>query len=98
MSELDAQAELTQIKVALNEVAVYEGLVEVSPTALLVSELVRDHEELEARIDAVISLLQGAKEAANVTDEPSPLIDEVWRLLAGGDRFPDDLSGLSDLP
>jgi hypothetical protein len=94
---LTPEAEIAQIKAALNEVAVYEGLVEVSPTAYLVSELVRDHEELEARIDAVVSLLQGAKEAANVTDEPTPLIDEVARLLQGGPRFPDDLSGLSDM-
>jgi hypothetical protein len=94
---MDAETELVQIKAALNEVAVYEGLVEVSPVAYLVSELVRDHEELEARIDAVVSLLQGAKEAANVTDEPSPLIDEVARLLQGGERFPDDPSSLSDV-
>jgi len=94
---LTPEAEIAQIKAALNEVAVYEGLVEVSPTAYLVSELVRDHEELEARIDAVVSLLQGAKEAANATDEPTPLIDEVARLLQGGARFPDDLSGLSDM-
>lgn len=89
--------ELAQIKIALNEVAVYEGIVEVSPVALLVSELVRDHEELESRIDSVISLLKGAKEAANVTDEPTPLIDEVARLLSGGERVPDDPSSLSDL-
>ncbi len=89
-------AELAQIKVALDEVAVYQGLVGVSPVALLVSELVRDHEELESRIDSVISLLKGAKEAANVTDEPTPLIDEVARLLAGGERVPDDPSSLSD--
>jgi C4-dicarboxylate-specific signal transduction histidine kinase len=86
-------AELAQIKVALDEVAVYQGMIDVSPVALLVSELVRDHEELEARIDAVIMLLKGAKEEANVTDEPSPLIDEVARLLQGGERFfPEALS------
>ncbi len=96
MTDMTPEAEIAQIKVALNEVAVYEGLVEVSPVAMLVSELVRDHEELEARIDAAIALLRDAKDAANVTDEPSPLIDEVARLLAGGERFPDDPSSLSD--
>lgn len=87
-------AELAQIKTALNEVAVYQGMVGVSPVALLVSELVRDHEELEARIDAAIALLRDAKDAANVTDEPSPLVDEMARLLSGGERFPDDPSQL----
>jgi hypothetical protein len=95
LAQRDRQAaELAQIKVALDEVAVYKGMVGVSPVALLVSELVRDHEELEARIDAAIALLKDAKAASNVTDEPSPLIDEVARLLAGGERFPDDPSQL----
>jgi hypothetical protein len=95
VAQRDRQAaELAQIKVALDEVAVYQGMVGVSPVALLVSELVRDHEELEARIDAAVALLKDAKDAANVTDEPSPLVDEVARLLVGGERFPDDPSQL----
>ena len=93
IAQRDKQAgELNQIKIALEEVAVYEGMVGISPVAYLVSELVRDHEELEARIDAVVSLLQGAKEAAE--DEPSPLVDEVARLLQGGERVPDTIAGL----
>jgi choline dehydrogenase-like flavoprotein len=79
-------AELTQIKAAMNEVAVYEGIVDVSPVAMLVSELVRDHEELEARIDAVVLLLKATKEHGNVTME---MVDEVTRLLRGGKRVPD---------
>lgn len=92
-SQRDKQAaELAQIKSALSEVAVYEGMVGVSPVAMLVSELVRDHEELEARIDSVVMLLKGAKEAAQ--DEPTPLVDEVARLLQGGERIepPESLS------
>lgn len=92
----EKSAELFQIKIALEQVAVYEGMVDVSPVALLVSELVRDHEELEARIDACVALLQGAKEAAE--GEPSPLVDEVARLLQGGNRVPDDPSQLLDDP
>jgi len=78
-------ADISQIRAALSEVAVYEGLVGVSPVAMMVADLVRDHEELEARIDAILMLLIGAKEAAE--GEPTPLIDEVARLLRGGERI-----------
>ena len=50
--------EMAQVRAALSEVAVYEGLVDVSLVAMMVSELVRDHEELEARIDAVMSMIK----------------------------------------
>ena len=91
---LTPEAEIAQIKIALEQVAVYEGLVEVSPVALLVSELVRDHEELEARIDAAFLVL---REALTGETGERGWAAEVSRLLSGGTRVPDDLSGLSDL-
>ena len=82
--------ELVEIKGSLNEVAVYEGLVDSSPTAMLVAELVRDHAELEARVDAVLHYL-------NTDDFDGEAVAEVRRLLKGGKRIPDtpaDLEGL----
>lgn len=106
----DATAELNQIRIALEQVAVYEGIVDVSPTALLVSELVRDHEELEKRIDSVLSLiaLQDAydnPEMSRAAREPDYMdhpmsMDakniraEIARLLKGGERIPDTIEGL----
>src|SRR4051812_3218717 len=46
--------QLAQIRGSMNTVAVYEGLVDASSVVMMVSELVRDHEELEARIDAAL--------------------------------------------
>lgn len=77
--------EMNQVKIALGRVAVYEGMVEVSPTVRLVDELVRDHEELEARIDAVLSYLTTQHQTR------PEIIDEVARLLKGGTRVPDDI-------
>jgi chaperonin cofactor prefoldin len=74
-------SEIVQIRGVLNEVATYEGLVDASPTATLVAELVKDHEELETRIEAVLMLL---------SDEPlEPIMVETVRLLRGGTRVPD---------
>lgn len=79
--------EVNEIRVALGRVAAFEGIVDSSTTAMLVDELVRDHEELESRIDAAMSLLSG---------ETSEVASEVARLLGGGTRVPDDLGGLDD--
>jgi hypothetical protein len=73
--------EMAQVRAALDEVTTYEGLVDVSSTAMMVSELVRDHEELETRIEAVL-VMCGAYEG-------DPVCDEVVRLLRGGERVPD---------
>ena len=87
-----AQAKLVSIKVALNRVSVYQDMVDRSPTEMLVDDLVRDHEELEARIDAVLHYLSSERQSRNetVTDE------EVARLLRGGTRVPDSPEGLTD--
>jgi hypothetical protein len=77
--------ELTSIRIALGRVAVYEGMVDYSPTVLLVDELVRDHEELEARIDAVLSYLSTQHQTR------PEIVDEVARLLKGGTRVPDTI-------
>lgn len=86
--------ELAEIRGTLDQVPVYEGLVDASPLALLISELVRDHGELEARIDAVIGLL--AQPPAGSYRAVETLSAEVARLLQGGKRVPDTLEGLDD--
>lgn len=89
--------EITEIKVALNQVAVYEGLVDVSPTARLVSELVRDHEELEARIDAALHYISTLNSTPlNHGETPKVAFEvlvEVADLLRGAQRIPDTLEG-----
>jgi hypothetical protein len=82
--------ELIAIKACLNRVSVFEGMVDYSPTALLVSGLVHDHEELESRIYAVLALL--TPEMLEMS-HPCP-IDEIIRLLKGGSRVPDTPEGL----
>lgn len=70
--------EIMQVRVALGRVAVYQGIVEHSPTAMLVDELVRDHEELEARIEAALVALG---------DDPAS--KRIEGLLRGAERVPD---------
>jgi len=90
--------EINQIKVALGHVAVYEGIVESSPVAMLVDALVRDHEELETRIDAVVHYLS----AVNATmlragEQPVTALEistHVVDLLKGGVRVPDTIEGI----
>jgi len=85
--------EINQVKVALGHVAVYEGLVESSPVAMLVDELVRDHEELESRIDAVVHHIAGAKEFWE-SRVPLSEVDRILELLKGGARVPDTIEGI----
>lgn len=100
--------ELAQIRGCLAQVAVYEGLVDSSPLAMMVSELVRDHEELEARIDAAMHVISGiGRQEADLSASGNEVssaglllinregLIEVGRLLQGGKRVPDDLSDLS---
>ena len=84
--------EIENIRIALGRVAVYDGIIENSPTALLVDDLVRDHEDLEARIDAVMSLLRYEQESRNATTTD----EEVARLLQGGTRVPDDIEEITN--
>lgn len=86
MSDAD---EINQIKIALGKVAVYDGLVEFSPTVLLVDELVRDHEELEARIDAVLHYLTAYKDTMDIE-----AFNEISYLLKGGTRVPDTIEDM----
>jgi hypothetical protein len=82
--------EITNIRIALGKVAVYKEILEYSPTVLAVDDLVRDHEELEARIDAALHHIRSERESRNetVTDI------EVARLLKGGTRVPDTIEGI----
>jgi hypothetical protein len=85
------EGEIAQIRASLSIVSVYDGIMDGSPTARLVSELARDHEELEARIDAVIMYLA---QVQTETDAEVAMKRTVVRLLAGGDRVPDSPEGL----
>lgn len=70
--------QLAQIRGAMATVSVYEGLIDVSPVVMMVTELARDHGELEARIDAAIFLI-----GPDRTGEP----EQVVQILRGGPRF-----------
>lgn len=85
-------SEMAEIKASLDQVAVYEGM-DGSPTALLVTELVRDHEELEARIDAALSFISGAPSFLP-SERTREDLAEIARLLKGGQRVPDTIEGI----
>lgn len=77
--------QLAQIRGAMSTVAVYEGLVDASSVVMMVADLARDHEELEARIDAALLFI-------------GPDRDGDWlkivAILKGGERFDSaDLDG-----
>lgn len=88
-----ANATLTEVKVALGGVATYEGIVDVSPTSMLVSELVQDHEALEQRIENVLTYADDC-----VTAQGARVFDphRVIALLRGASPFPDTIEGLTD--
>jgi hypothetical protein len=91
--------ELMLISVALGRVAAFRGIGDASPTVMMVDELVRDHEELEARIDAAMMLLKQLNEGIiwpDGHDDWSWQVNELARLLQGGARVPEtpeDLEG-----
>lgn len=95
---LRLREQVTQVRVAMGKVAVYEGIAEHSPLALMVDELVRDHEELEARIDAVLSLCAVNQDDLGtlVPEEVEALVAEVARLLQGGSRVPDTIEEVEE--
>lgn len=84
LSYEDLIAERQQILIALERVVAYDGLLDVSPVALLVSELVRDHGELESRIEAALVY---ASEA-----EPTQELQWIVHLLRGAPRVPDTVA------
>lgn len=82
----DAQAQLTQIRSLMATVAVYEGIADVSPLVLMVSDLAKDHAELERRIDQAILVCRA--------ERGHPAVDEIGRMLMGGRATPDSPEGL----
>lgn len=90
--------EILQVRSALGQVAMYEGILDVSPTAMAVDRLARDHEELEARIDAVMLLLRQhlspTDDDWHLTGPGLDVVREVARLLRGGTRVPKTPEGL----
>jgi hypothetical protein len=92
--------ELGLVRIALGRVSVYEGITDVSPTVMMVDDLVRNYAELEARIDAAMMVLTGLKglqEARGdflLYNDLTDALDSVYGLLRGGTRVPDDPSAL----
>jgi hypothetical protein len=95
--------ELIEVRIALGRVSTYEGLVEVSPTAMLVAGLVDDHEALETRIEAVLTYVQHLRDTEAWTYEadtgdalvwPHEALAEIVRLLSGGSIVTDTLENL----
>lgn len=78
-------SQLGQIRALLNTVSTYEGIVDASSTVLMIADLVRDHEELETRIEAVLSMLPHLPDHA-IDDITS---GDIVRILRGGSIFPD---------
>lgn len=80
---------IAEVRGSLSEVAVFDGILEFSPTALAVAELVRDHGELEARIEAALS------DMAHYEGKGEwELLEGPYRLLRGAPRVPDTPEGL----
>lgn len=82
------------INVALETVAAYEGMNPAQATVAYVQELVRDHEELEARIDAVMGYLAPLLEDGQGTGPEGAR--HIAALLQGAARVPDTAEELDE--
>lgn len=78
---------VAQVTASLGEVAVYEGMA-IGPASVLLylNELVRDHEELERRIDLAI---------IKIRSEPpyETVAHEIGQILQGSVATPDQVDG-----
>ena len=81
--------EMNQVRSALGRVAEYQDLDGPSPIPLLVDELVRDHELIESRLDAILHLMVATREAPGTSQEVQDLIFEVGEIAAGRRDFTD---------
>lgn len=81
--------ELNQIRSALGRVAQYRDLMGPSPIPLLVDDLVRDHERIETRIDAVASAVVAAREDPDASPQLLALCFEIGEIIAGRREFTD---------
>lgn len=82
--------QMAEIRGSLDRVPVYEGLVDSSPVAVLVSELVRDHGELEARIDNAMHVIRGLLEMGVRTAETgTEALEVIAAILSGRSGVPD---------
>ena len=89
----EAQGTLTVIQASLGEVAVYKGMtIGHESVVLYVNELVRDHEELERRIDATMLECAAAMDGDSIP--VSLFAQQVGRILQGGAKTPDTIEGL----
>ena len=81
--------EMNQVRSALGRVDVYRGMSGPTPIPLMVDELVRDHEEIEGRMDAILHLLVSTRDQKGVSQEVQDLIFEIGEIAAGRRDFVD---------
>lgn len=92
-------AELAQIRALMHTVTVYEGLVDVSPLTMMVSDLVKDHDALETRIENALHYIADMKAGGpmkNLDGVTGLQVDteHIVHLLRGGSPVPDTIEGL----
>jgi hypothetical protein len=89
------QGVLTVIQASLSEVAVYKGMgIGTDSVVLYVNELVRDHEELERRIDAAMLECAAAMDGDSIPI--SLFAQQIGRILQGGNQTPDTIEGIDE--
>jgi hypothetical protein len=82
-----AQGVLVAVRATLAEVAVYEGMPIGEESMLLyLGEVVRDHEELERRIDLAVLECAAGREKGWM--EIRPFAEQIARILQGGVATP----------
>lgn len=90
--------ELAQIRSVLTQLPVYEGLVGPTPLPMMVSELARDQEELEARIESVLDVILTRRSDGLATDTTEyETLNKIAGLLQGQiPRVPDTAEELTE--
>jgi hypothetical protein len=84
---------LRDVQIILSKVPEYDGMGAI-PVVEGVRQLVADHSELEARIEAVLTHeTYAGRDVPNWEAHYVPS-DEVHRLLRGGQRVPDTIEGI----
>lgn len=96
----DQRAQMVLVRVALSRVAEYsDGIAQSQPVPLLVDGVVRDHEELEARIEAVLDLILTRRDVdgLDIAGSEYATLNKIAGLLQGQvPRVPDTLEGWND--
>jgi hypothetical protein len=91
----EAQGTLTVIQASLGEVAVYKGMgIGRESVVLYLNELVRDHEELERRID--LAMLECASAMDGDSVQVGIFAQGIGRTLQGGSKTPDTIEEIDE--